>query len=604
MVPALLAGAALFVWVAFVGCSGGDPDADVLVPFGARWRYVSRVETQARVWAVPDFDTSAWREGATPLGYGVGDERTLLPHEWGAGDDDFVTYARRDFEVPNPAQVKRLRIRLVVNDGALVFLNGREVVRQNVRFLPLHAFLPSGTWLEGDQGRRVLEFWAPVDALRPGTNTLGVQVHQTWRSRRDLRFDLELAAVTEDHPLSIVRGPYLQSATPHGVTVRWRSNRPVTGRVRWGTDPQRLDRVVEEAEPTAEHEVVLDGLEPATRIVYRVESGEAASELGTFRSAPLPGADVPVRIWAIGDSGSGTPSADAVRDALVEFTSARDPDVWLMLGDNAYPSGSDGDYQFTLFDVYPELLRRIPLWPVLGNHDANSTDSRAGHGIYYEVFSMPQVGEAGGPPGGTDAFYAFDHGPVRFVAIDSQGSDFDPDDPMMRFLPRALDAPDARWLIVYLHDPAISGGTHAEDVLPRKAKLWSALLPVLEAADVDLVLAGHSHAYERSRLLGPSGGSLSALGSTVLDPGSRSADASDEDVDVLKKSGRGTVWVVAGSGSQVGHEGEFDHPAIAIAHRALGSLLLDVDGCRLDGTFIMPGPKVGDRFRLDKCTAD
>lgn len=590
--------------MACVGCSRAEPDADVLVPFGARWRYTGRVETQARVWAVPGFDASAWLEGATPLGYGFGDERTLLPHAWGAGDDDFVTYVRHSFELPDPTAVKRLRIRLVANDGAVVFLNGHEVARQNVRLMPLHPFLPSGTGLEGDQRSRVLEFWAPADSLLPGTNTLGVEVHQTWRSRRDLRFDLELAAVTEDHPLAIVRGPYLQSATPHGVTVRWRSNRPAIGRVRWGTDPERMDQQAEEVEPTAEHEVVISGLEPATRIVYQAEMGDATSELGSFRSAPPPGADVPVRIWALGDSGTGTPSAYAVRDALVEYVGDRDPDVWLMLGDNAYPSGSDGDYQFTLFDVYPDLLRRIPLWPVLGNHDANSTDSREGYGVFYQMFSMPHDGEAGGPPGGTDVFYAFDYGPVRIVAIDSQGSDFDPDDPMMRFLPRALDAPDARWVVAYLHDPGISGGTHAADATRRKRKMWSALLPVLEAADVDLVLAGHSHAYERSRLIGPSGGDPDALGTTVLDPGSRHVDASGDEVDVLKKNGRGTVWVVAGSGGQVGQEGAFDHPAIAVARRALGSLLLDVDGCRLDGTFIMPGPTVGDRFRVDKCPAD
>ncbi len=573
----------------------------MLVPFGSRWRYTDRVETQPSAWAVPEWDASDWPEGATPLGYGAGDERTLLPHAWAAGDDDYVTYAWRTFQVPDPAQVKRLRIRLVANDGALVFVNGREVARQNVRYLPLIPELPSGAWLRGGQGRRVLEFWAPADSLRPGTNALGVEVHQTWRSRRDLRFDLELAAVSERQPVALVRGPYLQSATPRGVTLRWRSNRPVAGRVRWGTEPERLDRVVEEGEPAAEHEAVLDGLEPATRIFYRVESGEAVSELGSFRSAPLAGADVPVRIWALGDSGTGTPSAGAVRDALVAFAGEREPDVWLMLGDNAYPSGSDGDYQLALFDMYPELLRRIPLWPVLGNHGSHSTDSRVGHGAHYDIFSMPHAGEAGGPPGGSDVFYAFDHGPVRFVAIDSSGSDFDPDDPMMRFLPRALDAPHARWLIVFMHDPGISGGTHAGDESRRTAKMWSALLPVLEAANVDLVVSGHSHAYERSRLVGPSGGDPAALGASVLDLGSRAAEAPDDDVDVLRKGSDGTVWVVAGSGGQVGHEGDFGHPAIAVAHRKLGSLLLDVEGCRLDGTFVMPGPAIGDRFRIDKC---
>ena len=185
------------------------------------------------------------------------------------------------------------------------------------------------------------------------------------------------------------------------------------------------------------------------------------------------------------------------------------------------------------------------------------------------------------------------------MAVDTSGSDFDPDDPMMRFLPGALAAPHARWRVVFLHDPALSDGTHADDESRRTPRLWAALLPVLEAQDVDLVLAGHSHAYERSYLLGATGGDPEALGSDVLDRGRRDADG----VDVYRKGGAGTVWVVAGSGGQVGHEGDFDHPAVAAALRELGSLLIDVEGCRLDATFVMPGPRVGDRFRIDKCGA-
>ena len=68
-----------------------------------------------------------------------------------------------------------------------------------------------------------------------------------------------------------------------------------------------------------------------------------------------------------------------------------------------------------------------------------------------------------------------------------------------------------------------------------------------------------------------------------------------------RKNGAGTVFVVAGSGGQVGHEGRLEHPAMRVSLRQLGSFVIDVEGCRLDGRFVGVDGGVADRFRLDKC---
>lgn len=164
-----------------------------LVPSGASWRYEEHDPGPG--WAAPGFDDATWAGGAAPLGYGVGGEGTTLPggalpvrpmttylrHRFSAGADSFVAGAP-------------LRMRLAVDDGAVVYLNGVEVYRIN---------LPAGKVTRGTRAvRSVSEWFAPRmsetlidgDALVAGENVLAVEVHQHFVYSSDLRLELELAA--------------------------------------------------------------------------------------------------------------------------------------------------------------------------------------------------------------------------------------------------------------------------------------------------------------------------------------------------------------------------------------------------------------------------
>ena len=91
-----------------------------------------------------------------------------------------------------------------------------------------------------------------------------------------------------------------------------------------------------------------------------------------FVTTPYPGPANPTRIWILGDSGTagydaaGASNAAAVRDAYYDYNSTNATDVWLMLGDNAYPSGTDLQHQIALFDMYPSMLLQTALWPTFG----------------------------------------------------------------------------------------------------------------------------------------------------------------------------------------------------------------------------------------------
>jgi acid phosphatase type 7 len=131
-------------------------------------------------------------------------------------------------------------------------------------------------------------------------------------------------------------------------------------------------------------------------------------------TAPAPGTAKPTRVWVLGDPGTGSSAQTAVRDAYYNFTGSRYTDLWLMLGDNAYSSGTDSEFQSKLFNVYAAMLRKSVLFPTRGNHESASS---GGNVVYYNVFTMPRAGESGGVASGSEAYYSFDYGNIHFICL-------------------------------------------------------------------------------------------------------------------------------------------------------------------------------------------
>jgi len=563
----------------------------VVVPAGSVWRYA---DASAEGWREPGFDDAGWAEGPAPVGFGRGGVRTRLPDALGREDDDRSTALRHVFELGDPSAVARIRLSLVRDDGAVVFLNGREIARSNVLHAPLDAELPAATSTSPSDDRR--ELWLDPDALRSGENVLAVDLRSHWRERGALFFDLELALLPADAPLRLLRAPYVQRLAPTSAVVLWGTNRSVAGEVRFGSSPDALVRSAASV-PGSSHEVVLEGLEPGATVHYAVAGDGELLEGGgpyRFRVPPPAGSRAPLRIWVLGDSGTADWRPRAVRDGYLRFADGRLPDVWLMLGDNAYPTGSEPEHQRAVFDMYPELLRQTALWPVVGNHDSKSSDTRRQRGPFFQAFALPAAGEAGGVPSGSEAYYSFEYAGVHFVALDTEGSKLRT---MVEWLRRDLAAVRSDWLVAYWHRPIYSRGTSADDAADARRHPFQAdVLPLLEEAGVDLVLAGHSHGYERSRLLGPTGGDPARARTGALDTGDGDPEG---DGAYLKRGQEGAVFVVAGSSGQIG-DAPLDHPAMAVSLRELGSLVLDVDGCTLDGRFVNLRGWLRDHFRMTK----
>lgn len=402
---------------------------------------------------------------------------------------------------------------------------------------------------------------------------------------------------------SLTRGPYLQKGTPSAVTVRWRTDVATASHVTFGPSPTNQPGLVASAVATTEHELTLSALTPGTAYFYTIGDGTAALAGGdaahTFRTAPPLGAAAPVHVWVLGDSGTGgngSGSAESVRDAYVASPLFAHNDVWLMLGDNAYGSGTDAEYQQAVFDTYPALLRDSVLWSTLGNHE---TYDDPDHPPYFDIFTLPRFGEAGGTASGTEHYYAFDYANVHFVCLDSMQSARTPGSPMLQWLADDLASTGQRWIIAYWHHPPYSKGSHNSDSEGELIEMRANVLPILEAGGVDLVLGGHSHAYERSKFIDGHYGLSPTLAPAMVKDG---GDGREDGTGAYGKDSvlhAGAVYVVAGSSGQTGG-GALNHPVMFTSMHQLGSLVLDVKGDRLDARFLNSAGVVADHFTISK----
>jgi len=401
------------------------------------------------------------------------------------------------------------------------------------------------------------------------------------------------------------RGPYLQIGTPSSIIVKWRTDVSTVGVVKYGASAASLTMTAQDVSSTTEHEVLVSGLVADTTYFYSI--GSAAVTLAGedsehyFVTSPPAGTAKQTRLWVIGDAGTANASARAVRDAYVSFLGAEKTDLLLMLGDNAYNSGTDSEYQAAVFDMYPQILRNTVVWPTLGNHDAATQPPP-----YYDIFTLPTAAEAGGVASGDEAYYSFDYANVHFVCLDSQESSRSPGGPMLTWLTNDLNANTQPWVIAFWHHPPYSKGSHNSDTESKLIDMRTNANPIIEAHGVDLVLGGHSHAYERSLLID---GHYGLSGTFVCDPalgggnacgsGQEENDGLYQKPDVAGSANQGAVYTVAGSSGKTGG-GTFDHPAMFLSISVLGSVVLDINDDRLDATFLDSTGNILDYYTVHK----
>ncbi len=294
----------------------------------------------------------------------------------------------------------------------------------------------------------------------------------------------------EDEALSFLVPPYLQFGTQTSMVVMAETNRPTKLRVEYGENPP-LAQAAEAAESRLIGEVQLTGLKPHTSYFYRVTATDEAgaqvvSPMFSLQTAPPP--EMPWAFTVIGD----TQRNPQVTKKCAEGAYALRPNFLLHCGDTVDNGHAKNQWIGDLLVPISTLSSRVPMFPVIGNHEQNSH-------WYYDYFSLPAP----------EYYYTFHYGNSQFFMIDSN-KPLDPDSEQYQWLERELASSKATWKFTCHHHPCFSSdendyGDHVkgEEGEGPEVYTWGdpnarKLTPLYEKYGVDIAWNGHIHLYERT----------------------------------------------------------------------------------------------------------
>ncbi|WP_455956050.1 fibrinogen-like YCDxxxxGGGW domain-containing protein [Actinomyces sp.] len=178
---------------AYVVDSNGKPDqsddATLLVDSDATWAYHWSNDAVASDWAQTSFDDSSWSRGTAPIGYGATGLGTVLK-PGAAKTRPVTTYARTTFTVADPSAIGGVNVAVTADDGAVVYVNGTEVVRQRMSegAVDGSTYASASVSTASARADRQLVF-VPASSLVAGTNTLAVETHLNYRSTASMSVD-------------------------------------------------------------------------------------------------------------------------------------------------------------------------------------------------------------------------------------------------------------------------------------------------------------------------------------------------------------------------------------------------------------------------------
>jgi hypothetical protein len=429
---------------------------------------------------------------------------------------------------------------------------------------------------------------------------------------------------------SIVRGPYLQKPTQESIIVMWRTSTACNSRVIFGTDSLNLNQTISSSTNVTDHQLTLSNLQPYTTYYYAVGTSTTILTANIskhhFRTHPLPGTELPINIWAIGDFGKGNAGQVATKTSYLHYMDTTKTDVWLWLGDNVYDDGKDSEYQAKVFSVngFSDVFSWIPFYPTPGNHDYNEIWSESTflgipytniplsdhEGPYYDIVEVHQQAEAGGHPSNLEVFYSFDYGNVHFISLNSEvwdlGQTLNGVNQMKAWLIQDLQQNQQLFTIAYFHQPPYSKGSHDSDGITELVMktMREEIIPVLEDYDVDMVICGHSHVYERSKLINGHYGNSSSF-----NPPSMLIDGSSGDLysgtpylkDSTVNTSDGTVYVVCGNSGSSESTPTLNHPIMFYAEgNSYGSFIMNVYKNKLEAVYLRSDTTIRDKFTILK----
>jgi len=257
--------------------------------------------------------------------------------------------------------------------------------------------------------------------------------------------------------------------------------------------PASSDAFSDDGVTTYIHTAAVSDLKPGTAYEYRVGAGDKRSDWQSFHTAQ--GHDFKALIFP--DSQSSDYSVWAAT-AQPAWQRNQDAQFFINMGD-LVDNGQD-HYQWNAwFDVVGDMIARIPVVPLLGNHETYDKDWKVRMPeAYLHLFSLPRIDREKYQ----NQFYSFDYGDVHFVVLNTQSqelADFEPslDEDEVAWFKEDMAKTTKKWKIVLMHkDPLQYGFANRpqprEEGFSPEGRLW---MPLFDQYGVDAVLSAHLHTY-------------------------------------------------------------------------------------------------------------
>ncbi len=283
--------------------------------------------------------------------------------------------------------------------------------------------------------------------------------------------------------------PFLQYGTHTGMRVVCETTKAADVVVEFGETADFGMTVSSSSDDALLHSAHLKDLKPETGYYYQVVVTEkdgatqSRSELSSFQTASPP--ERPFAFTVIGDT-QGNPK---VNGKIAEMAWAMRPNFLILPGDLVDDGTQKNQWIQEFFASMHPLISRVPLYPVLGNHERN-----ADH--YYRYMDLP-------PP---EYYYTFRYGNAAFFMIDSN-KPLDANSEQYKWLEQQLEAikddSSVVWRFVSFHHPIYSSDENDYGDLWKGKSTWGdldlrPLVPLFDKYAMDIVWNGHIHSYERT----------------------------------------------------------------------------------------------------------
>ena len=456
---------------------------ETIIPTGSIWKYLDDGSDQGTAWREIGFNDSSWSSGQAELGYGDGDEVTVVSYGPSSRNKYITTYFRHTFDLNDLPSDPYLRILLKRDDGAVVYINGTQVVRAVMPDDTISYLTPALTGVSGADEAKFYDYYSNSSLLRVGKNVIAVEIHQVNKRNNDISFDLSLQTVEVLPPpaLDFRKKPYLiYEGDNTKYALLWQLKSEDTCLVEWGVDTNYTlcSAITSEYGNDHQHKFVFSGLTPGQKYYYRVNNFR-----GSFYAAPDTGIKS-IKFLAYGDTRSYPGAHNKVASQILKLINTDSAYQTFII--NAGDLVSDGDYE----NIWDEeffnaqytsirtMMSQLGYQAVRGNHEESGV-------LYKKYFPYPyQVNGA--------MYWSFDYGPVHVAVLDYY-DDFSNNSAQINWLKRDLSNTNKPWKFITLHRPGWSAGGHS-----NKKLVQDVIQPICLQYDVKVVFAGHNHYYARA----------------------------------------------------------------------------------------------------------